>query len=166
MANVRWLLMTLLVVLVIPSNIYLFIWRVREVLRQEHNHYLYKDEITAMKWLENDTCPSDIVFSGLTLGMHIPGVAGNKVYLGHWAQTVDYYDKQANVSAFFQKSTPDSQRLAILKEFGVAYVMYGRDERSLGDLDPAQVPGLTLVFDAGETQIYRTQFASSSQVCK
>jgi len=159
-AGVRWILVIALLFSVLPTNVYLLIWRIREVLRVEHTHYLYRDELEALKWLEENTHPSDIVFADLTVGMHIPGVAGNRVYLGHWAGTVDFYTKQSNVTAFFQKETPEEERWSILNEFGVDYIFYGREERALGGLDPSQLPYLTLAFEATDTRIYRTSLAS------
>jgi hypothetical protein len=160
LSNVRWILVLFLLFSVLPTNAYLLIWRMREVLRLEHSHYLYRDELEALKWLEENAHPSDIVFADLSVGMHIPGVAGNKVYLGHWAQTVDFYTKQSNVRTFFQKETPEEKRWSILNEFGVDYVFYGREESALGDFDLSQLPYLTLVFETTDTRIYRTSLAS------
>ncbi len=155
LADVRWILVVALLLCVLPTNVYLLLWRVKEVWQMEHTHYLYKDELDALKWLEENTEPSDIVFADLTVGQYIPGIAGNKVYLGHWAQTVDFYTKQSQVATFFQKETPEEDRLAILNEFNVGYVFYGREERALGDLDPAQLPYLNLVFETSDTRIYQ-----------
>jgi hypothetical protein len=153
--GLQWALVIFLLLATLPTNVYLLIWRVREVLRVEHNHYLYKDELAALAWLEENTNPSEIVFADLPVGQHIPGITGNKVYLGHWAQTVDFYTKQANVKAFFQKEISEEQRLAILRQFDVSYVFYGHAEQALGDVDPAQLPYLTPVFETPHTSIYR-----------
>jgi uncharacterized membrane protein len=156
--HLHWMLVIALLFAVLPTNVYLLIWRVRDVLRVEHTHYLYSDELDALEWLEKNTQPSDIVFSGLTVGQYVPGIAGNKVYLGHWAQTADFYTKRARVAAFFRKDTSEGDRLAILKEFNVSYVLYGREERALGDLDPSRLPYLTLVHETSNTKIYRAAF--------
>jgi hypothetical protein len=154
--GLQWLLVIALLLSVAPHNAYLLIWRVREVLRTEHTHYLYKDELQALEWLEKNSDPSEVVLAALEVGQYVPGIAGNKTYLGHWAQTVDFYTKQSNVTAFFQQETPEDERRAILSQFDVDYVFYGREEKALGDLDPSQLPYLSLAFEASDTIVYRT----------
>jgi uncharacterized membrane protein len=77
--------------------------------------------------------------------------------LAHWAQTVDFYDKQERVARFFDAAAPDEERAATLRAFGVDYVWHGPAERALGDYDPGSASWLELAFSAPEVDIYRVR---------
>jgi hypothetical protein len=40
------------------------------------------------------------------------------------------------VDAFYDEHTPDSERLALIEDFGVDFVLWGPEERSLGSWKP------------------------------
>jgi uncharacterized membrane protein len=87
----------------------------------------------------------------------VPAGSGNTAFLAHWAQTVDFYDKQERVARFFDAAAPDEERTATLRAFGVDYVLYGPAERALGDYDPGAAPWLELVFATPGVDIYRVR---------
>jgi hypothetical protein len=151
----RWLTVAVLSLAVVPHNVYLLGWRILDLSRLHHDQFLYADELQALQWLGANTQPSEVVMSALTLGQYIPALAGNTVYLGHWAQTVDFFDKQNHVREFFQPQTSNAQRLAWLAEYDVRYVIVGRAERKLGSVAPEDLDFLQLAFETPETRIYR-----------
>jgi hypothetical protein len=153
----RWLTVGVLALAVVPHNGYLWGWRILDLSRLHHDQYLYVDEVQALQWLSANTQPSEVVLSALTLGQYIPALAGNTVYLGHWAQTVDFFEKQNRVREFFQPQTANAQRLALLTEYNVRYVIIGRAERKLGSVDPETLDFLQLAFKTSETRIYRVK---------
>ncbi len=161
-AGMKWVLVVILLLAILPTNIYLLLWRIKDMSNVQHQYYLYKDELSAINWLDANTTQEDVVFSGLTVGQYVPGLAGNKVYLGHWAQTVDFFTKQANVKKFFQPDISAEDRRSVLEQYNVKYVIYGREEKSLGSVDPDQLPYLTIVFETQNTKIYRTNFDNQS----
>jgi hypothetical protein len=139
------------------TNLYLFSWRFVDLARQDYPYFLYRDEVLALKWLDDNTQPEDIVLSSYTIGQYIPAFSGNKAFLAHWAQTVGFYDKRARVSRFFDATAPDEERTETLKAFGVGYVFHGPAERKLGSYDPATAPWLTLAFSAPQVNVYRVK---------
>lgn len=147
----------LLIVATVPTNLYLLAWRAREVLRRDHDHYIFSDELRVLQWLDTHTADGEPVLSSLTLGQHIPGLAGNKVFIGHWAQTVEFNRKRGEVTAFFQAATSDETRIATLQRCAVRYVVHGRAERALGTFAPRQAAYLEPVLTVGETELYRVQ---------
>jgi hypothetical protein len=151
----NWIVLAIFTLSVLPGNLYLLIWRVREVIRIDDEHFLYKDEFEALRWLDENTLDSDKVFSGLKIGMHVPGITGNNVYLGHWAQTVEFYKKQEQVENFFQEQTSDAYRLKILSDYDINFLYYGREEKRLGNYNPSKTPNFVLVYYSPEVQIYK-----------
>ncbi len=142
------------VLTVLPTNVYLWAWRFLDLARHDYPYYLHRDDIAALDWLQENTSPDDVVLSSLTVGQYVPAVSGNTAFLAHWAQTVDFYDKQERVAQFLDSFTYDEDRLDTVCTFGVDYVFYGPAERELGDYDPAGSAWLAEVFSASLVEIY------------
>ncbi len=150
----RWTALILLLA-VLPTNLYLWAWRLVDLGRHNYPYYLYRDEVEALDWLRENSTPEDIVLSSLTVGQYIPALSGNTAFLAHWAQTVDFYDKQERVSCFFAAATTDEERLETVRTFGVDYIFSSPAERELGNHDPASTPWLTRVYSNSQVSIYR-----------
>ncbi|MBC7227816.1 MAG: hypothetical protein H5T61_11385, partial [Thermoflexales bacterium] len=145
----------LLILVVIPTNVYLLAWRFVDLARHQPPYYLHRDEVAALRWLEENTSPDDVVLSGLNVGQYIPSVSGNRAFLAHWTMTVRFYEKQDRVEAFFNPSTPDEARRETLCRFGVRYVFYGMEERALGEFSADEPPYLRAVFRSPQATVYR-----------
>jgi uncharacterized membrane protein len=139
---------------VIPSNLYLLAWRVVVLNRHDYPFYLYRDDVAAMRWLDEHTNPDDVVLSSFTIGHYIPGLAGNKAFLSNAVMTMDFYHKREMVNDFFDSATPDSERLAMIQKYGIRYVFFGLAERALGDYDPSTTSWLTLMFSSPQVDVY------------
>ncbi len=159
-APVRWerWATVFLILTVIPTNVYLLAWRFVDLSRHQPPYYLHRDEVAALRWLEANTSPDDVVLSGFDVGQYIPGVAGNRAFLGHWAMTAGIYDKQERVAAFFNPDTPDEERRDTLCRFGVRYIFYGLKERELGSLPAGWLPYLEAVFQTPQVTLYRVDW--------
>ena len=146
-----------LILAVLPTNLYLFAWRFVDLGRYDYPFYLHRDEVVALEWLDTNTSPDAVVLSSLTVGQYVPPLAGNTAFLAHWAQTVDFYNKQERVARFFDAEASDAERAETLRTFGVDYVFHGPAERDLGAFDPATVPWLTISFSTDAAQVYRVE---------
>jgi hypothetical protein len=142
------------VILIAPTNVYLWLWRFVDLNRHTYPYYLYKDEVEAMRWLEDNALADAAVFSALDTGQYIPGLSHRRVFLGHWAQTVDFYGKSRMVGEFFASETSDVRRLSILEQYNVSYVFFGPAERMLGGYDPDVSPWLEEVFSSPRVKVY------------
>jgi hypothetical protein len=151
------------VVLTIPANVYLFSWRFVDLARHDYPYYLSSDEVAAMRWVEMNARPDDVVLSSLTLGQYVPALTGGHAFLAHWAQTLDFYEKGGLVARFFDAGTPDAKRAEILDRYGVRYVLHGKAERALGEYDPLRSPFLVRVFDSASTSVFRVSLTSADR---
>jgi len=147
----------LIVLAVIPTNLYLTVWRITELSRFEEPYYLSGEEQEALEWLATHADRDTVVLSGLKLGQFVPVYSDGRTFLGHWAQTVAFFDKRERVQAFFDVGRPDEERLALLDQFQVNYVLYGPEERSLGAYSPADSPLFEAVFNRDSVTIYRVR---------
>ena len=139
---------------VLPTNLYLLAWRVVDLSQHDYPFYLHRHEVEAIRWLEENTDPDDVVLSSFTIGYYIPGLAGNRAFLSNAVMTMDSYRKQEMVEDFFSPTTSDVEREKMLRQYGVRYVFRGPAERELGTYDLAQSPLFVEVFSSGDVQIY------------
>lgn len=115
-------------------------------------YFLEKSELEAMHWLRDNTDSEDIVLSSYGIGNYIPRISGNRVFLGHWAQTIDFQNKKALVSKFY--STNDENfRKNLINSYGIGYVYYGIEERKLGSFNPDY---MQKVFENGKAMIFKS----------
>ena len=59
----------------------------------------------ALDWLRVNSQPEDAVLSSLDIGQYIPALSNNHAFLAHWANTVQFYDKQKRVEEFYTPAT-------------------------------------------------------------
>jgi hypothetical protein len=146
------------VLLVLPTNLYLFTWRLLELSNHYYPYYLYNEEVKALEWLEKQPGTDGVVFSSLTIGQFVPVLTGKHAFLAHWAQTVDFYGKWDMVSEFYDPDTGDARRLEILQNYEVNYVIYGPAEKLLGEVYLAQAAFLEEVYSSSKVKIYEVVY--------
>ncbi|MBI5670128.1 MAG: hypothetical protein HZC41_19195 [Chloroflexi bacterium] len=157
-----------LVLVVIPTNVYILAWRFVDLRRYDYPFYADKDVLAALDYLETQAQPDDVVLSGLTVGQYVPALTGARAFLAHWAQTLDFYTKERLAQQFFTDTTTDADRLGILKTYSVDYVLASDQELALdtakvnGGYDPSLSPFLTEVFRQGQAAVYQVD-ADSTQ---
>ena len=78
-------------------------------------------------------------------------------YIGHGPETLYLPDKAGRVARFYQSATPAAERQALLAEGGIDFVIDGPRERALGDLDPAGLPYLSLIYAADGYRIFEVR---------
>ena len=83
----------ILLLLVIPTNLYLFAWRFVELRRQAPPYYLQHDEAAALEWLARHATPEDVVLAPETIGQFVPNYGETRAYLAHWAMTNRYHER-------------------------------------------------------------------------
>jgi hypothetical protein len=152
---VERMLVAALVVIVLPTNLYLLTWRFVDLGRHRHPYYLYNDEVQALEWLEANARPDTVVLSGIEIGQYIPSRTDNRAFLAHWAMTADIYTKQRLVAQFFNPDTSDETRRAMLEDYEISYILYGTEEQEMGKANLSSMPYLETVFDSNRATVYR-----------
>ncbi len=116
-----------------------------------------QDEQLAVDWLREETAVSDTVLGAYQTGNWVAAQAGNRVLLGHWAETVDREGKETAVSQFFSSQTTNSQRKALLQRYAIRYVWHGPREQAAGTFNPATVPYLHPVYRNDTITLYAVE---------
>lgn len=151
----RWMALALIVALAAMSNLYLTAGLTLAAATRAPALFWPADLLAGVDWLGQNTLWEETVLASREVGNLIPAGIGHRVVLGHGMETVDFEAKREAVTRFYAAGTPDVERLALLKQWGVAYVLRGPEERALGGFNPATVPYLEPVFRQGEVTVYR-----------
>jgi hypothetical protein len=153
-----WWARGLLIVLASLSSLYMVGAASMVVWARSPGFFYSADQLAAFDWLSDNLAFEDAVFSSYKTGNLIPAWAGRRVFVGHWAESVDWPNRERQTEAFFDDGMGDVQRLTLLKKHDITHVFYGSDERALGDFDPAVVSWLEPVFQSGDIIIYRVMW--------
>lgn len=114
------------------------------------------EERALADWLRaNGGGETAVILGDYQTGNYVAAHAGNPVVLGHWAETVDYDNKVAEVAHFFTADATDDWRQALLIRYNVAYVWHGPREQALGNFDPRQAAYLRPVHTQGNITLYQ-----------
>ncbi len=155
----------LLLLAVLPTNVYLYAWRFVELRRQAPPYYLHRDEAAALDWLRHHAAPEDVVLAPEAIGQFVPNYGESRAYLAHWAMTNRYHERVARVRAFFDPDVVDAWRAQLLRQEGVTLVLRAGSVPGLPRLyDPGGSPLWDALFQSPRAQIYRLRPAPPVEV--
>ncbi|MEM7117237.1 MAG: hypothetical protein AAF614_32690 [Chloroflexota bacterium] len=115
------------------------------------------DEQTAVLWLREAAPPNALVLGDYQTGSFVAGQGGQRVVLGHWAETGNFVKTETAVSQFFQANTDDTWRQDYVQRWQIDYVWHGPREQALGEFEPGKVGYLTAVYQNETITIYQTE---------
>ena len=153
-ARVTRLAPVLLVLAVVPTNAYLFAWRLVDLGREEAPFFLEGGQRASLAWLDAHAESDAVVLSAFTTGHFVPGLTGLRPVLSNAVMTLDFTSKRDAVEAFFGAAS-EAERRMLLARYAVDYVIHGPAERALGAFDPDTSPDLRRIFSSGDTRVYR-----------
>lgn len=158
-----------LLLLIIPTNVYIFAQRFldlrransdagavgTEVVPADNRFFLSKPEAAALDFLAQQVNGNDVVLATLDMGQFVPALTGARSFIGHWAQTLDYYGKKDMVEAFYKSETSDAERQRIVDTYNASYIIYGPQEARIGSYDPSTAAFLNEVYNEGGVKVYK-----------
>jgi hypothetical protein len=116
--------------------------------------YVPDDGWNAMQWLSSHHQENDRALSSPGVGQLLPAYAGVQVYVGHYSETLDYFQKIKQVQAILEPGTSATTVQSFLRANAITLVYWGPAESATG-YEPAQQPFLRRVYDGGSVAIYR-----------
>lgn len=138
------------------SNIYvLSSVSVSAVWQQPDPLFRPTEEIEATIWLRTHGHRTAVVLSEYETGNYVASHAGQRVVVGHWAETMAFAQKQAEVAQFYAAETADSWRQELLAHYQVEYVWHGPRERNLGGFEPQTAVYLRPIYQNQTITIYQ-----------
>jgi len=116
--------------------------------------YLSAGDQAAMDYLREQGNRGKAVLCLTFAGNYVPGQSGMTVYLGHWAETVDYKEKLSQTLRFMTGKMPADEARQWLHQNHIGYVLMGSYENQLGATLP--LPLESVFSDAG-TVVYEVK---------
>lgn len=163
-AAAAWVPALVLALLVLPTNMYLLVWRLIELRRPASELYVTTDESAALDALAVTTGPGDVALAVESVGRWVPNQGRTRAYLAHWAMTNKYLDRRQLVDRFFSAAADDAWRAQLLAADGVTYVVWtDRDRAGGGRFSPADSPLFEPVFVAPTAGVFKVRTAPPSR---
>ena len=116
--------------------------------------YVSSDAWSAMQWLAVHHQPDDRALSAPGSGELLPAWAGVRVYVGHYSETLNYFEKIRNVGTVLTPGISPAVVQAFLRTNGITLVYWGPDEERTG-FEPDGQLYLEAVHREGTVAIYR-----------
>jgi hypothetical protein len=117
--------------------------------------FVSADRLRAFEWLNDNATPGEVALSEYPIGNELPVYTPLIAYIGHGPETVFLAQKQPRVETFFSAGTADSERLALLTEGRIRYVLHNRVKRDLSTFEPGDAEYLQLAYSGGDYEVYR-----------
>ena len=99
---------------------------VTAAVRQLYPLFRPQSEAAMVDWLRMHTERQTIVLGSYETGNYVAARAGNTVFTGHWAETVDWLEKESLLNRFFSADTDDVWRKALLERYHITHVWFGQ----------------------------------------
>jgi hypothetical protein len=157
--SLRRFVLIAIFLLTLPSNLYVLASLGVTAIQHPYPFYHEQAEVEAVDWLAAHTSGDDTVFTTYWTGSYIAARAGNRVFLGHWAETMNYAQKMEEAKTFFGQAS-DEWRKELLRDYNISYLFYGPRERALPGFEPEGEPYLVEVYANSEVSIYELHLES------
>jgi len=142
----------ILLLLSIPSNLVVVGSGLFGVGKKDPALMLDVDENESYQWLSDNSESDRLILCGPTAGNRIPAFTDLRVIYGHPFETVDAERQKNWVENAYSEEFSTSDGISQLSDLGVTYVFYGPEEKGFGE--PSWLEGQTLIFSAGDYEIY------------
>jgi hypothetical protein len=123
--------------------------------------YVSDDAWQAMAWLSAHHRSADRALSAPAAGQLLPAWSGVQVYVGHYSETLDYFQKIRNVQQALEPGQPGVALASFLAGNGITLLYWGPDEAKTG-FDPDAQPYLQPVFRDRTVAVYRVTLSGAS----
>lgn len=157
----RMQLMIAFVPILAASNIMMTILPIMIIARSDDAEILLQtDYVAAFDWLQGRTNGQDVILASPQASLWIPSWLGGRVVYGHPDMTLDAHNKETAVRQWYSADDVDKCDVGFLdgiytgdeRAYPVTYVLYGPEERLLGEAACRAL--LTPLAEFGDVQVY------------
>lgn len=145
------------------SNVYILASLAVTAAQHPYPFFRERAEVEAVEWLARAVPSESVILSSDWTGGYIPARSSQRVFIGHWAETLDFSAKLSEARRFFDAATPDKWRREFLATRQIDYLFYGPREREWGAFEPSYVPYLIRRFSNSLVSIYEVSLFTTRQ---
>lgn len=143
--------------LTIPSNIVKIAGCITDMRTKPLEFYLYQGDREAMRWMLRAHNEDAAVLSGYKSGLYLPACTGNRVYVGHWSETLGFSEKAARAEWLLYAPGDEQAKRDFLESNGIRYIYFGNFERMRGAFSMEGAPFLQEIYARDGVKIYRVK---------
>src|SRR5271157_357143 len=103
-------------------------------------------EIEQFNFLSNQASTNQVVLASFDTSNALPAWAPVRTIVGHGPESIHLKEILPQIEQFYSNSSSDLSREQLLKEFGIAYILWGPAEQKLGSWDPASANYLKKIY--------------------
>lgn len=152
------ILIIIIITALISSNFIIILLECFNYTSNKRPFYLKKEEYQAILWLKEKANEEDIILTnGDNLGNIIPSITGRVVYIGHGHQTINWDRKLVLARWFYENNNFDNIKKGWLKKENIDYVLFDKEDKNNGDLQPNQKDYLELVYKNQAVSIFKVR---------
>ena len=148
-------LLSAIVALTAPANIVKIASCCRAQRSTPLEFYLPAGDLDAMQWMMEHHNEDAAVLSSYKSGLYIPAYTGNRVFVGHWSETLDFTRKARMADLVLFGRGDEKIKRDFLERNGIRYIYYGGFERMRGPFALRGAPFLEKIYDRGGVEIFR-----------
>jgi hypothetical protein len=153
----RKLLIIGLVVVSTFSTLILWSGSVQAVLEPGNPLFIDADQAKVFEYLEVNAGEDEVVLAAYETGNALPAWTPQFVVIGHGSETAQIDNYRKRVADFFDEHSNENNRLGLLLNLGVDYVVWGPGERRLGDWNPVRASYLDTIYQQGEYTLFKVR---------
>lgn len=150
-------LFLVLLILASPTNMAHMAADFRNAHRRQYPYFLPGELMAALAWMDKELPREDIVLAPKDIANLIPPYSGLKVYFGHFAETKDYHRKLEIYNEFMRRDTSDGYRKNVLKEGGISYIVFNKEDAGTAVFGADKKPWLSGIFENNAVAIYKVR---------
>ncbi|MCX6356711.1 MAG: hypothetical protein NT045_02360 [Candidatus Aureabacteria bacterium] len=138
-----------------PANIVKIASCITDMKTKPLEFYMYEGDVEAMKWMMTEHNEDAPILSTYKSGLYLPAYTGNRVYVGHWSETLKFAEKARIADWLLFSPGEESAKREFLKEKGIHYIYFGNFERMRGRFALEGAPYLREIYRAGGVAIFQ-----------
>lgn len=119
------------------------------------------DEVKAFEYLAENTKQGDVVLAADESANPMLAWVPTRSLVGHGPESIYGDQLRIRIACFYGTGCSDADRVSLLDEFSVDYVVWGPGERELGLADLGRFPFLQQVFRVGDYTVFQTKSCST-----
>ncbi len=144
--------------LTFPTTLLLLAGGINAVSTPQVPIFRPEEEVSALLFLDQITNDSEdsriVVLASYETGNALPAWTPAFVVIGHGPESVGLAELRPRVENFFAAQTSNVERIELLRQFEVDYLVWGPLERQLGDWDPSGEAYLRVMYEQQDYHIF------------
>jgi len=140
--------------LILPSTAFLYIGGIKAAFTHQAPVFRPVDEIAAFSYLAREADQGDVVLGSYYTGNALPAWAPVTVLAGHGPESAELTRHLEEINRFFNLELCSNPCKELVEKNQVRFVIWGPEERKLGNGNPGQMGIWREVFIRGEYKIF------------